>query len=279
MRLFRDRASRCTDPRHPGARRPCALRAHCAGRFSAPGLLPGPPGAALLPRLPCPLAFPLLVLVRAAAVDVSHVRGCRGCSGRGAVLVPRAEGGTLFERIAGTLRLPDLAGTIRFMTGTQSVGVGNRSGGQGSTVFVAGATGKLGSRIVVELLNQGFRVRAGVRDVQEAEVRRGQRSSPQPRCMGLGRGSRGSFAPGTQGFINQAIELGIMTQAQMRSLELIRFDLTDPSTFARARGGCERIVFAAAYSGPVSKPGGYTDVRPRSGWHRCNALSLACRLT
>ncbi|KAK9677877.1 hypothetical protein RND81_11G173600 [Saponaria officinalis] len=38
------------------------------------------------------------------------------------------------------------------------------------TVFVAGATGKVGSRTVRELLKMGFRVRAGVRNAQRAET-------------------------------------------------------------------------------------------------------------
>ncbi|KAK4437803.1 protein, chloroplastic [Sesamum alatum] len=44
-------------------------------------------------------------------------------------------------------------------------------GGQkdGNLVFVAGATGKVGSRTVRELLKLGFRVRAGVRSIQRAE--------------------------------------------------------------------------------------------------------------
>jgi NAD(P)-dependent dehydrogenase (short-subunit alcohol dehydrogenase family) len=37
-------------------------------------------------------------------------------------------------------------------------------------VFVAGATGRLGARIVRELLGQGFRVRAGVRNADKAET-------------------------------------------------------------------------------------------------------------
>eukprot|EP01018_Ginkgo_biloba_P032045 Gb_05064 [translate_table: standard] len=37
-------------------------------------------------------------------------------------------------------------------------------------VFVAGATGKVGSRAVRELLKLGFRVRAGVRSLQKAEA-------------------------------------------------------------------------------------------------------------
>lgn len=40
-----------------------------------------------------------------------------------------------------------------------------------NTVFVAGATGRLGARIVRELLGQGYKVRAGVRSPKKAEVR------------------------------------------------------------------------------------------------------------
>lgn len=39
----------------------------------------------------------------------------------------------------------------------------------GNLVFVAGATGRVGSRTVRELLKLGFRVRAGVRSAQRAE--------------------------------------------------------------------------------------------------------------
>lgn len=37
-------------------------------------------------------------------------------------------------------------------------------------VFVAGATGKTGKRIVEQLLSRGFAVKAGVRDVEKAKT-------------------------------------------------------------------------------------------------------------
>lgn len=37
-------------------------------------------------------------------------------------------------------------------------------------VFVAGATGKTGKRIVEQLLSRGFAVKAGVRDVEKAKA-------------------------------------------------------------------------------------------------------------
>lgn len=77
------------------------------------------------------------------------------------------EGGTIIDRIIGTLRLPALVGTIR-LGGTKVVGRGGPS--RGDTIFVAGATGRLGSRVVFELLRMGFRVRAGVREVTEVQV-------------------------------------------------------------------------------------------------------------
>ena len=43
------------------------------------------------------------------------------------------------------------------------------SGNSSKIVFVAGATGQTGKRIVKELLGQGFEVRAGVRDIEKAK--------------------------------------------------------------------------------------------------------------
>ncbi|KIY98733.1 hypothetical protein MNEG_9228 [Monoraphidium neglectum] len=65
----------------------------------------------------------------------------------------------------------DLFGTL-----TRSLSRGAKSPVSGGgardpgTVFVAGATGKLGIRIVRELLDAGFKVRAGARDVEKAEA-------------------------------------------------------------------------------------------------------------
>ena len=99
------------------------------------------------------------------------------------------------------------------------------------TVFVAGATGKLGSRVVRELVKDGNRVRAGVRDLDAAAD-----------------------------FLDQAITAGSLTQAQASRIDLVPFDLTDPTSYDTAVGGATRVVCAAAYSGPISKPGGFTEI-------------------
>jgi uncharacterized protein YbjT (DUF2867 family) len=44
------------------------------------------------------------------------------------------------------------------------------SSNSSKTVFVAGATGGTGKRIVKELLSKGFQVRAGVHDLQKAKA-------------------------------------------------------------------------------------------------------------
>lgn len=43
------------------------------------------------------------------------------------------------------------------------------SKGDPKTVFVAGATGQTGTRVVLDLLSAGFTVRAGVEELQSAE--------------------------------------------------------------------------------------------------------------
>ena len=54
------------------------------------------------------------------------------------------------------------------LTGTAKVG-GKRGGSSDTTVFIAGATGRLGSRIVKQALEAGYRVRAGCRSQEKGE--------------------------------------------------------------------------------------------------------------
>ncbi|KAJ4716449.1 Protein TIC 62, chloroplastic [Melia azedarach] len=74
---------------------------------------------------------------------------------------------------AGKLRFTDLKAQASGTTNIRSEAVGatlNKADSKdGNLAFVAGATGKVGSRTVRELLKLGFRVRAGVRSAQRAE--------------------------------------------------------------------------------------------------------------
>ncbi|KAL3614142.1 hypothetical protein CASFOL_042216 [Castilleja foliolosa] len=65
-------------------------------------------------------------------------------------------------RVSGTTKIKSQAQD----TSTKPSGSGQKDG---NLVFVAGATGRVGSRTVRELLKLGFKVRAGVRSVQKAE--------------------------------------------------------------------------------------------------------------
>ncbi|KAG0570542.1 hypothetical protein KC19_6G169500 [Ceratodon purpureus] len=60
----------------------------------------------------------------------------------------------------GTRKISKLPGTLKL----------RKQKKDNKVVFVSGATGKVGSRVVRELLNSGFQVRAGVRDVARGEA-------------------------------------------------------------------------------------------------------------
>ncbi|KAK9791631.1 hypothetical protein WJX73_009116 [Symbiochloris irregularis] len=107
--------------------------------------------------------------------------------------------------------------------GTQIVGGTQRKGGflgfggrrDAKTVFVAGGTGRLGARIVRELLMKGLNVRAGVRNVQKA-----------------------------QGFLNTASQYGILPGNASRRIKLVEYDLSDEQSVANAIGNAGRVVQA-----------------------------------
>ncbi|XP_021738560.1 protein TIC 62, chloroplastic-like [Chenopodium quinoa] len=61
------------------------------------------------------------------------------------------------------------SGAIRFSSSTVEATTENLDSKEEDVVFVAGATGKVGSRTVRELLKLGYRVKAGVRSAQRAE--------------------------------------------------------------------------------------------------------------
>ena len=80
-------------------------------------------------------------------------------------------------------------------------------------VFVAGATGRLGCRVVLELLrNKKLKVRAGARKPEEA-----------------------------RDLVKSAIQYGLLTGEQARRLTVVPVDLEDEDSIAPAVGNAARV--------------------------------------
>ena len=79
-------------------------------------------------------------------------------------------------------------------------------------VFVAGSTGRIGLRIVRQLLLAGFKVRAGARNTDKA-----------------------------QSYAKLAEELGIVDSDAIKRLQIVPVDLEDTSTIVRAIGNAGRV--------------------------------------
>lgn len=88
-----------------------------------------------------------------------------------------------------------------------------------SQVFVAGATGRLGLRIVRELLLAGFKVRAGARNTDKA-----------------------------QKYANVAGDLGLLPSDALKRLQIVPVDLEDPSSISAAIGNATRVCIPASES-------------------------------
>ncbi|MEW5297169.1 MAG: hypothetical protein WDW36_000394 [Sanguina aurantia] len=86
-------------------------------------------------------------------------------------------------------------------------------------VFVAGATGRTGARIVRELLSAGFVVRAGARNVEEAEK-----------------------------VLDLAVTYGAIPADQAERIVVVPFDIEDESTFVEALGDANKVVCAVGAS-------------------------------
>ncbi|KAK9817799.1 hypothetical protein WJX72_002337 [[Myrmecia] bisecta] len=100
------------------------------------------------------------------------------------------------------------------LLGTFRIG-GTRIRRDPNTVFVAGATGRLGARIVRELLAQGLRVRAGARNVEQA-----------------------------RNFVATAATYGLLSPDAVRRLEVVSVDLEKQETIAPAIGNAGKVVSA-----------------------------------
>ena len=79
-------------------------------------------------------------------------------------------------------------------------------------VFVAGSTGRIGLRIVRQLLLAGFKVRAGARNLDKA-----------------------------QNYANLAEEFGIVGSDAIKRLQIVPVDLEDTSTIVSAIGNAGRV--------------------------------------
>eukprot|EP00884_Botryococcus_braunii_P021214 jgi/Botrbrau1/7777/Bobra.0159s0205.1 len=129
----------------------------------------------------------------------------------------------------GTQRLKRAApggGTQKLSTGGGSLKIGPFELGTGSTrrggsrdpntVFVAGGTGRLGARVVRELLLlPNVRLRVGVRDPSKASQ-----------------------------YLKIALEQGLLPPDALKRVNLVNFDITDASTMVAAIGNAAKVVQA-----------------------------------
>ncbi|KAL3145005.1 hypothetical protein ABBQ32_003507 [Trebouxia sp. C0010 RCD-2024] len=100
--------------------------------------------------------------------------------------------------------------------GTFSLGGSGGRKSDPNTVFVAGATGRLGCRVVREILgNKKLKVRAGARNPQEA-----------------------------RDLVKTATEYGLLTAEQARRLTVVPVDLEDEDSIAPAVGNAGKVVQA-----------------------------------
>lgn len=80
-------------------------------------------------------------------------------------------------------------------------------------VFVAGGSGRLGARIVRELLNRGFKVRVGVRDQAQGDT-----------------------------LLKTAINYGLITAEAGKKAQIVEFDLLDEATIGPAIGNASKVI-------------------------------------
>ncbi|GAB4814594.1 hypothetical protein N2152v2_001640 [Parachlorella kessleri] len=150
---------------------------------------------------------------------ISARRAKRSHSTQGSKAVTNIFGGS--KKSGGTLliklpQLPGSGGKDGQESGTLKMRKGQKTGGPDpNTIFVAGATGRLGARIVRELLSQGYRVRAGVRSIDKAE-----------------------------NFVRTAANFGLLSGEELALLDVIPYNLEQPETFEGAIGNAGRVVCA-----------------------------------
>eukprot|EP01025_Chloroclados_australasicus_P006166 TRINITY_DN1200_c0_g1_i2.p1 TRINITY_DN1200_c0_g1~~TRINITY_DN1200_c0_g1_i2.p1 ORF type:complete len:476 (-),score=56.17 TRINITY_DN1200_c0_g1_i2:245-1672(-) len=117
-------------------------------------------------------------------------------------------------RSTGTQLISKVAGTIKISNQSQRKPIPKSR--DANTIFVAGATGRLGSRVVRELLSAGFKVRGGVRDQQKA-----------------------------QEFLDFSLQYELLTKEQAKRVDFVEYDLEIPDTIPQAIGKAAKVVYCA----------------------------------
>ncbi|GMH35492.1 hypothetical protein BSKO_03360 [Bryopsis sp. KO-2023] len=132
--------------------------------------------------------------------------------GRGTVQLKKGGGASLS---AGTIKLPfgGFLGTLKLFGPSSSRPSPGRRDAR--TVFVAGANGRLGSRIVRALVGDGFKVIGGVRNLDVA-----------------------------QDALDEAVEEGLISAGQARSVTFVEFDVKSESSIRGALGNAGKVVSA-----------------------------------
>lgn len=99
------------------------------------------------------------------------------------------------------------AGSQLTETLTGTTRVAKKNAVDDNTVFVAGATGRLGARIVKECVRAGFTVRAGVRNLEKGNE-----------------------------LIETAKQYNVLTPVELKRISTVEYDLLDRDTIAPAIG-------------------------------------------
>jgi hypothetical protein len=126
-------------------------------------------------------------------------------------VVAHAENINPFRKI-GTQLIKAGSSLTAVLTGTATVQRKRGSANEG-TVFVAGATGRLGAKIVKELLDAGLSVRAACRSQEKGEQ-----------------------------FIDDGRDAGIFSPSDIRRINLVQFDLFDKDSFEPAIGNAGAVL-------------------------------------
>eukprot|EP00879_Flechtneria_rotunda_P001613 GHRR01001773.1.p1 GENE.GHRR01001773.1~~GHRR01001773.1.p1 ORF type:complete len:965 (+),score=490.83 GHRR01001773.1:1271-4165(+) len=121
----------------------------------------------------------------------------------------RKQGGT------GTSSVPGLGNLLGTITRTIGKAAPKKGPKDSRTVFLAGATGRLGARVLRELLQAGFKVRAGARNLDAAKES-----------------------------ADIAVQFGLLAPEQLSRLQWVKFDLTEAEGHASAIGNASKVVCA-----------------------------------